>query len=241
MPEHVVHPDFPHLPLGRKLRPQHDPASRGFLSRFASAPLTSRSHRHYGIPLNQRRIGSCTGNAGAQYLNCAPLHQSGSPLYGERDAAVFYSENTQNDSYDGAWYFDRIDPDGEIIGHGNDTGSDGLTTAKTLARRGLITRYEHAFGLQQALATLGQWPVITGVPWYEGMFTPDAQGYVGISGSLAGGHEFVVRAIDVKTRSVRAVNSWGGGWGRRGEFLMTWDTWGELLADQGDVTLMFRD
>jgi hypothetical protein len=239
--ELIRHPDWPQLPLGRKLRPDHDPASRRYVSRFAEAPLRSRTHRCYGLPLDQRRIGSCTGNAGAGAMNTAPLHRAGGPLYRERDAAVFYAENTATDTYPGTWSFDHIDPEtGEVYGHGDDTGSDGLAMAKTLQRRGLITRYEHAFGLQQALATLANWPVITGVPWYEGMFDPDAQGYVSISGQVAGGHEFLVRGIDVRTRSVLAVNSWGVSWGQGGHFRMTWDTWGRLLAEQGDVTVFYR-
>jgi hypothetical protein len=171
--ELIRHPDWPQLPLGRKLRPDHDPASRRYVSRFAEAPLRSRTHRCYGLPLDQRRIGSCTGNAGAGAMNTAPLHRAGGPLYRERDAAVFYAENTATDTYPGTWSFDHIDPEtGEVYGHGDDTGSDGLAMAKTLQRRGLITRYEHAFGLQQALATLANWPVITGVPWYEGCSIP---------------------------------------------------------------------
>ena len=39
------------------------------------------------------------------------------------------------------------------------------------------------------------------------------------------------------TRRVRCWNSWGPGYGLGGRFYMTVDTWAELLADRGDVTI----
>jgi hypothetical protein len=80
-------------------------------------------------------------------------------------------------------------------------------------------------------------PVITGTNWYSGMFTPKLGGLVEISGNVVGGHEYEVVGIDVEHKLVKCANSWGTTWGDKGFFYMTWDTWGRLLSEQGDVTV----
>lgn len=80
-------------------------------------------------------------------------------------------------------------------------------------------------------------PVITGVPWYEGFDTPDSNGLVSISGQVRGGHEFEVLGYDPATDLATAVISWGAGWGTAGRFRFTSAVWGELLAQQGDITV----
>jgi hypothetical protein len=119
----------------------------------------------------------------------------------------------------------------------DDTGSDGLSVCKVAKSRGLISSYQHAFSLAQALAALQTGPVITGVDWYEGFDNPDANGLVSIGGSIRGGHEFEVLGYDPTTDLVTAVNSWGRSWGVAGRFHFTSATWGQLLDAQGDVTV----
>lgn len=209
--------------LGRHLEPDHDPRSRAFPA--ATAALRTVLHPHAGIVLNQGRIGSCTGNAGAQALNCDPLRPAGRRLLDEHDAVALYSWATSHDPFPG-----HYPPD--------DTGSTGLAVAKAARRLGLVSGYSHAFGLQHALEALVLAPVIVGIPWRQQMFSPTADGWLVVAGDVAGGHEVCLRGLDVERQAVRILNSWGEGWGDGGEAWMRWADLGQLLGQGGDATVL---
>ena len=229
--------------LARHVR--HDSESRRYPFDTAGLTLVSTKHTRRIPVLDQGNLGSCTGNAGIGCLGTDPFYETivpggvpagaavrlGALLYAldEAGAVQLYSDATKADDYPG-----QYPPD--------DTGSDGLTTAKVLTKAGEISGYQHTFTLQVALLVLTVTPWITGVSWYDGMFDPDPDGRVRPTGSVAGGHEFVADELDVDAQAVWFTNSWGPGWGvtrdgRPGRFYMSWDDFGVLLADQGDVTV----
>lgn len=219
-------------PLGRHI--EHDPRSRTFpflSTPVAAPPLRTVRWRRYGGVFDQGDLGSCTGNAGCGAMNTLPLHHAGEHLYREADAIELYSEATRLDPYDGEY-----PPD--------DTGSSGLAIAKALRARGLITEYRHAFSIDEAVSALMSGPVITGVSWYEGFDHPDVRGRVAIAGQVRGGHEFLAHGYELRPDPLDSLvhcdNSWGNSWGVRGHFTMTARTWGELLDEQGDVTILVR-
>lgn len=227
--------------LGRHIR--HDDRSRAYAYPTAGLTLQSAKHQRRIPVLDQGQLGSCTGNAGIGCLGTDPFYDtlrspgmaadpsalargitSGVYPLTEAGAVALYSEATKLDDAPGSY-----PPD--------DTGSDGLSVAKALKSAGEISGYQHTFTLTDALLALGQTPVITGVNWYEDMFNPDADGRLHITGALAGGHEFVVDEIDAEHERVWMTNSWGTSWGLAGRAYLTFDDWGKLLADQGDVTV----
>jgi hypothetical protein len=175
--------------------------------------------------LQQGRLGSCTGNAAAGWLGTDDAVQPGRADVTEALAVDIYSAATRIDPFDGAY-----PPE--------DTGSDGLSVAKVLKARGLIGSYTHCFSLGDVLAALQSGPVITGTPWYDGMFTARARGLVEISGPVAGGHEYVVEGVDTDRAEVICANSWGPEWGEGGHFRMSYDTYARLLAEDGDATVL---
>lgn len=225
---HVIHLDEQVVEgkrLGRHVN--HDPRSRAF-AYAATAPVLVTTYHERVVPIfDQGNLGSCTGNASTGALGTKPFFATLPPgtTLNESVAVDVYSAATAIDGFDG-----QYKPD--------DTGSDGLSVAKVLKSRGLIAGYQHAFGLQQALAALQNYPVITGVPWYEGFDNPDSAGRVKISGQVRGGHEFEVVGVDVENREVRAANSWGEGYADKGYFTFSWDDWARLLGEQGDVTIL---
>lgn len=218
--------------LGRHV--MHD--SRSLAYKVEAAPLSElKSIRHKShIPvLNQGKIGSCVGNAvvgclGHDYFwNTPKILSVLSATNAETDekyALSVYSEATIWDPFPNS--YPPID-----------TGTDGLSGAKIAHKRGLINGYQHATSLEAALTALVKQPIITGTKWLGDMFRPNSQGLLSVTGNVEGGHEYVLDELDVENKLVGGLNSWGPEWGLSGRFYMTWDDFGGLLADKGDVTI----
>jgi hypothetical protein len=211
------------FPLGRLLR--HDEHSKDFQARVAQ-PSTVMYTRH-GRVLDQGQLGSCTGNATVHALNFDPNFKAAGMKRSrnESNAVKCYSLATELDGLDGTY-----PPD--------DNGSSGLGAAQAAKKLKWITGYTHAFGLDHLIGALAVRPVIVGTNWYEGMFEPDGNGTVGISGAVAGGHEYCINGIDMENHVFRAINSWGEGWGKKGYFFLAFSTMDRLLSEDGDVTVL---
>ena len=231
--------------LARHIR--HDDRSRAYAFDTSGLSIVSAKHTRRISVLDQGQLGSCTGNAGIGCLGTDPYYDvtphalatwprdpdpTVPPTYrpysfDEPGAVSLYSDATRLDDYPGGYYA----PDW------TDTGSDGLSIAKALQAHQIISGYTHTFTLDDALKALGVTPVITGVNWYSNMFDPDADGRVYPTGTIAGGHEFVVDEIDATGQRVWFTNSWGESWGIGGRAYLTFADWGDLLSQQGDVTI----
>ncbi len=217
--------------LGRHVR--HDPRSWSFS--FAAEDVgTLSSVRHQSqIPtLNQGELGSCTGNAATKCL-------SYDPFWGEAEVkGVLGSDSTANETFAVGVYSEATKLD-EFPGAypPQDTGSDGLSVAKVLKSRGLISGYQHAFSLEALLSALAKQPVIVGTEWRKDMFDPATDGKQTITGAAAGGHEYCLDELDVENQRVWMQNSWGEEWGVKGRAYFSWDDMRTLLAASGDCTI----
>lgn len=216
--------------LNRHVR--HDPRSRRYPYPTAGLTLTSVRHPRIIPILDQGQLGSCTGNAGIGDLGTTPLYQAltQAGLLGRFDsseagAVDLYSAATQLSSPG-----DSYPP--------NDVGSDGLSIAQVLLKRGLIAGYQHTFTLDDCLLALTQTPVMLGIDWHQASFNPESTGQVRIDGPVMGGHEIVADEIDVENERVWFSNSWGASWGIQGRAWLSWDDLGTLLSNQGDVTVL---
>lgn len=180
--------------------------------------------------LDQGQTGSCTGNAGAQWKNTAlsiTLAASAGPTptwLVEDDAVLLYSRGTQIDDIPGEY-----PPD--------DTGSSGLAVAKAMQERNLIRSYRHAFTMTQVLAALQAGPVMIGTAWLAGMEQPGRGGFLKVDGDEIGGHEYLLRGVDVEHEFVTMLNSWGSSWGDNGSARIHCDDLQKLLRAQGDATV----
>jgi C1A family cysteine protease len=208
--------------LGRHL--EHDPQSL----RFAVKPRASVARTvlwDHKIPvLDQGDLGSCTGNATVAALGSLPYWSTVQDRPLDEDQAIaLYSAATRLDPFPGEY-----EP--------TDTGSSGLAVAKAAKVAGLISGYVHATSLDATVTALQSGPVITGVNWYEGFDRPDSAGRVTVRGQVRGGHEFCLLGVDVEKRELRAVNSWGEGYGQGGQFTIPFADFDRLLSEDGDVT-----
>jgi hypothetical protein len=215
-------------PLGRIV--QHDARSRAYAFKAAPRRLASVTHAsHIGI-LDQGALGSCTGNAVVGALGCDPFYAyytMESSTLSEAVALKIYSLATTLDEFPGSY------PPA-------DTGSSGLAAAKAAQKLGYISGYRHAFNVSNALAALQAGPVITGIDWYESFFTPSSAGLVAIQrdDKIAGGHEVCVDGYDDANQLIWCRNSWTDRWAVGGRFCMTVSTWSQLLAKDGDATIL---
>lgn len=173
---------------------------------------------------DQGDLGSCTGNAASGIVATDSKWRNGRTDCTEPDAVTIYSLATRLDPYKG--FYPPVD-----------TGSDGLSVMKVLQKQGYVKAYNHAFSFNALCTALQTTPVIAGIRWLEGCYDPDSSGLVSYSGDEEGGHEFVVRGLDVANKLVICDNSWGAGWGLEGSFHFTWDDFSKALKNDGDVTI----
>jgi hypothetical protein len=209
--------------LGRNVA--HDSRSRSFAFSEPSIGIATRSWKRLVPIYDQGAIGSCTLNAALGCISTKPFNRH---FRSQRVIQKYYSETTRIDPFEGSW-----PPD--------DTGSDGNSAAKTLRNHKLITEWRHCFSFNDVLAALQTGPIITGTAWYQGMFVTHGElAEVFPTGRIVGGHEYILCGVDVEQQFVRAANSWSTNWGDRGYFTISFDNYRELLADDGDATVLIK-
>ncbi|MDJ0464975.1 hypothetical protein [Streptomyces sp. H27-C3] len=191
-------------------------------------------------------LGSCTANAAATALSVllapADLERAGlTPLHPGRTeewAIRLYAEATLVDEYVPYQWPPA------------DCGSSGLGVATALRARGLVGSYTHALNADALATALQSGPVLLGLPWFQGWFTPGADGFVDTvpywrTSGLTGGHEVCAIALQdvaqdhagrvIPERTVlRIRNSWGPSWGLGGDFLLRLSTY-VALREQIDA------
>lgn len=235
---HVVRYEPEDPRLGRHVH--HDSRSLQFehLPRDATPQGKSTFWDSGTGPLNQGQVGSCTGNATAQWLNTnfanpvrTATHKG--QYLAEADALAIYSLGTQLDTTPGSY-------------PPNDTGCDGTSVAKASVQLGYLDSYTHTFSFPALQATLETTPVICGTVWTKTMFKP-VNGLVNVGqltqSNVAGGHEYLGAGIDFTAGVLIFRNSWGDqdawpGCKAGGYFAIKFGDYERLLAEQGDVTVL---
>lgn len=214
--------------LGRHV--EHDVRSLAYaVEAWSERRLQNALWRRRSPILDQGDVGSCTGNALAGYLGTDSSRARGLDGVTEDVALQLYELATKLDRVPG-----QYPPD--------DTGSTGLAVAKAGVHLDYLTGYHHALSLHAALTALQHGPVIVGTLWYDSFDQPDHNGQIEISrnAQVRGGHEYLLRGVDVGRHEVYCDNSWGPDWGAQGSMVMTWSTLDELLDQHGDVTVPAR-
>jgi hypothetical protein len=207
--------------------PEFDERSRRFASRDMLPPDATLFTKIWDcdVYLDQGSDGACVGFSIAHELAAIPVEVKVS----NELAIEIYLEAQKIDEWEGGAY------PGAVIFYEGTSVLAGMKIAKAM---GYYSEYRWHFGLEDlklAIPNLG--PSIAGINWYEGMFYPDANGYIRPTGRLSGGHAILVRGIDMERGAFLLHNSWGADWGINGTCWISFSDMGRLLNESGDAAI----
>lgn len=169
--------------------------------------------------LDQGHVGACVGFAWTGEMIAKPV-----PIKGldDRTALALYGAAKLLDD----------DPNND---QGQDTGTTTLAGAKAVKALGHMSEYRWAFSPEDAILAIGHHgPGVMGINWHEDMFYPNHEGLITATGNVVGGHDILVRGVNVAKKLVRVRNSWGADWGVGGDAFISFDDFAKLLNDDGD-------
>lgn len=198
--------------------PFYDPQSLAFPVRTLVQEKPRRSYT-WAVPvkLDQGSEGACVGFGWADEFAAKPNS---------------HPQVTNDLGFDTYRIAQRIDrKEGRVYSEGA-TVLAGAKAAKELVQ---ISTYRWALGpgavsaendLALAVGYLG--PAVIGSYWYSGMDYPDANGFIHPTGTVRGGHCYLVNSYSVIKEAYGVWNSWGTGF------------WG-WISKQDMVTLLAND
>lgn len=188
--------------------------------------VVSRKPVNWLVPivLDQQRTGMCVGYGWTNFVQSSPAPKLIAAGIGGDDEAA-----TPDSIYDLAQRFDGSAPD-PSTGASVQGGANGALALK------LIRSFSFAHTVHEiAVSILTHGPVVMGTNWYDGMFTPDTNHRIRVSGPVAGGHCYLIHGYDPNSGLFRIRNSWGTGWGARGDAFIGGTDLGRLLSEQGEA------
>lgn len=210
----------PPAPLDPRLGRHPDWDDRNYdypIRTLLAATLVPRSYTWSCFPyLNQGNVGACVGFSITHDIAARPVVLPVTHTL----AMKIYKQAQSIDPWPGDNY----------------EGTSVLAGIKTAQALGYVKEYRWALSLEDLILTIGyKGPVVLGINWYEGMFDPDADGLLHITGRLAGGHAILANGVSVPKRRIRLHNSWSNGWGLNGDAFLTFSDMERLLRENGDA------
>lgn len=194
-----------------------------FPARAALPVISTRTYRYWNAAQwwgDQGMTSQCVAYAWTHWLEDGPVtHNNVAPPM-VQPAAV----------YDAAQLID------EWPGQDYD-GTSVRAGAKVLVAQGLIKEYRWCYTLHEMVQwLLENGPLVVGTNWYTGMFNaPGNEGEpLSVTGSVAGGHAYVLNGVNTRTRLIRLKNSWGREWGHDGFAYLRFEDAARLLAEWGE-------
>lgn len=203
--------------------------------RFLTAPLTdgkkvrsfTNNFRLYDPHLDQGNEGACVGFGWAHELACYPATV---PALDN----VFAKERLYWPAQRRDWWEGGAYPGATPFMEGTSVLAGAEVVHQELRFIGSYDWVVHGLlDLQLAAGYLG--PIVMGTDWHSGMFRPDINGFVHATGTVEGGHCWIIRGISLKKRAFLCRNSWGPNWGMRGDFWVSFEDAESLLMTQGEA------
>jgi len=190
------------------------------------APSEAINWKGY-VNLDQEQDGECVGYGFAHDLDADPLHN---PVVG--------LQTTQNPTaewiYEEAQRQDGSPPD-------EDSGASVLGGAKACKLAGYLNSYWWCLSIQDVKDTiLHISPVVLGIPWTKDMTNPASNGVIRATGKVMGGHCILATGYDPASQMFRLKNSWGTGWGKKGDAFIPAADLKMLLGQQGEACVTVK-
>lgn len=209
---------------------EFDEASRAYPVRRLLAPNQLQKPRSYtwtcDVNLDQGREGACVGFSISGELAARPYRVRGMT---DEFALQLYYQTQRNDPWPGGDY------PGAVPKY---SGTSVLSGIKTAQDMGYYTSYSWAFSEEELMLAISwKGPAVLGVAWYDTMYEPNDKGYIGVSGSIAGGHAILCNGFSVTDQAYRLHNSWGKSYGIGGDCFITREEMKKLLAADGEVCI----
>lgn len=208
---------------------QFDERSREYRLRIGTNRLRSYTWR-CNANLDQGSEGACVGFGISHELCSRPAEVKGLDNAYARER--IYWEAQKIDDWDGGSY------PGASPRYEGTSVLAGVKIAKSL---GWFDEYRWAFGIDDLLRGLAyNGPSVLGINWYNGMYSPDAKGFIRPSGTLAGGHCILARAINARDEFITLRNSWGAAWGKGGDCYISFADMDKLLKEDGESVFFVK-
>jgi hypothetical protein len=173
---------------------------------------------------DQGNTPHCVGYSWSHWIDDGPiLHKGPKP---NTNPILIYREAQKIDEWPGENY----------------AGTSVRAGAKFLKSKGKIKEYLWTTNLTTLVNTvLTQGPVVVGTNWYYGMFFPDRNGMIRVTGRISGGHAYLINGVDTKKQIFRIKNSWGRTWGQMGHAYISFSDMNRLMREQGEVCLAIEN
>lgn len=233
---------------------QFDPKSRlhpVMATLPAEASIRLRSYT-WGLTeyLDQGTEGRCTEFSICHEMLARPVRVNITKIMNILAQRAVYHEAQHDDYWDGCY----LGPDCNIMPSTQKyEGTSVLAAVKVAAKLGFYSAYDWAFGLDELVPALGyRGPALLGINWYGSMFRPDENGWLRVTGEVAGGHAILARGVrvvykpkvahtwenlDMDKSYVLLHNSWGPSWGINGTGKVSFADMDRLLKEQGECCL----
>jgi hypothetical protein len=183
------------------------------------APVPAAWATH--VDLDQEAEGECVGHGWAHFLAADPKPDA-------RVGTQIKQNPTAEALYESAQRHDGSPPDeqsGASVGGG----------AKACVDIGAIKAAHFSSKVADVVSALAVGPVVMGTDWHAGMMNPDGNGQIHATGSVVGGHCYLISAHDAATHRFLIHNSWGSSWGHNGDAWISEADLTALLAAQGEA------
>lgn len=189
------------------------PDARDRVLRLTATDREWRVWPAWRLYLDQQATPECVGYSAAHLLDCAPHRQYLDPS-GIYELAKHYDE-WQGESYD---------------------GTSCRAAMKVLKLLGFFREYRRARSAETvARHVLELGPVQVGTDWYSGMTHTDERFVMHPTGELLGGHAYLIRGYNRRTRLFRCKGSYGRDFGDQGDTYLRHQDLDRLLRAGGEA------
>ncbi|MDQ3704212.1 MAG: hypothetical protein M3437_03135, partial [Chloroflexota bacterium] len=119
-------------------------------------------------------------------------------------------------------------------------GSSVRAAMKALVYYTTVTTYRWAFTLDDAVRWVSLYGALNlGTDWHRGMSRPytgpDGRSWIEPTGTLQGGHAYLLNGVNREQQKFRMENNWGREWGDNGFAWISFDSVEYLLSQNGEA------